>query len=180
MFLTIKHTNNMNIYLLCLIVFFVRIIDTSLGTVRMILTVRNMKKFAVLISFFEVLVWFIVVRAAINDASGSILVALSYSAGYATGVLIGMSITNKYMLNNIIINAIIHKKNRKVIKELVDNGFALSVSNVKGKDLLTTKYMLRIVTISKNLKVVKDIINSYENNAFLVVYESKQVINGYL
>ena len=46
----------MELFILCVKIFFVRILDVSLGTVRMIITVKGNKLVASLIGFFEILV----------------------------------------------------------------------------------------------------------------------------
>ena len=75
----------MELFILCVKIFFVRILDVSLGTVRMIITVKGNKLVASLIGFFEILVWFLIVKEALNTTETSIFIALSYSLGYATG-----------------------------------------------------------------------------------------------
>lgn len=51
-----------NIVFLCLLVFFARIVDTSLSTLATVFIVKDRTVFAVLMSFIQVFVWFIVVR----------------------------------------------------------------------------------------------------------------------
>ena len=75
--------------LLCLKIFFVRILDVSLGTIRTLFTVKGKKIIASVIGFFEVLVWFLVVKEALNTDENSIFIAISYSLGFATGTYIG-------------------------------------------------------------------------------------------
>lgn len=69
----------MNILILCLKIFFVRIIDVSLGTVRTIITVKGRRVVASMVGFVEVFVWFLIVREALNTDEVSIWIAVSYS-----------------------------------------------------------------------------------------------------
>ena len=75
----------MTLLMLCIKVFFIRIIDVSLGTVRTIIIVKDKKLFASIIGFFEMLIWFLVAKEAINTNNNSILIAIFYSLGFATG-----------------------------------------------------------------------------------------------
>ena len=52
----------MELLLLCFKIFFVRIIDVSLGTFRTMETVKGKTKEATIIGFFELLVWFLTAR----------------------------------------------------------------------------------------------------------------------
>ena len=75
--------------ILCIKIFFARIFDVTLGTVRTMFTVKGKRLIASLIGFIEVLIWFLVVREALNTESKSIFVAISYALGFATGTYIG-------------------------------------------------------------------------------------------
>ena len=86
----------MEILILCLKIFFVRIFDVSLGTARTIIMVRGKGFLASIIGFVEVLVWFLIVREALNTNVESIWIAISYSLGFATGTYIGSLLSNHF------------------------------------------------------------------------------------
>lgn len=167
-----------NIIWLCLIVFIARIIDTSLATVRSVLVIKEKRGLAVIIAFFEILVWFLIVKEALNTLTNALYIAMSYSAGYATGVFVGMYITDKFISTNVSVNIVVHEKD-EIIKSLIDNNFAVSVSKIKGKDLISNKYMIFVVTTSKRVTELKRIVTNIDKNAFIVVSENKMVIGGY-
>ena len=58
---------------LCIKVFFIRIIDVSMGTLRTIITVKGNRVVATIIAFFEALIWFLVVKEALLALSTPIL-----------------------------------------------------------------------------------------------------------
>ena len=82
--------------LLCLKIFFTRIIDVSLGTFRTIVLIKGRNILAGIIGFFEVFVWFVIVQEALNTST-SIWVALFYSFGFAAGTIIGAYMTNHFI-----------------------------------------------------------------------------------
>ena len=51
---------------LCLTVFFGRIIDVSLGTIRTLFTVKGKRIIAATIGFIEATIWFLVVKEALK------------------------------------------------------------------------------------------------------------------
>ncbi len=168
-----------NTIILCITIFFVRIIDTSLATMRTVMVVRDKRFVAFVIAFFEIFVWFLIVREALNTDAGNVLaIAISYSAGYATGVWVGMKITDKFITTNISVNIVVQQKN-EIIKELIEHDFAVSVSKVKGKDLISNKYMIFVATTSKRLPLLRKIITRIDDHAFIVVSENKMVMGGY-
>lgn len=167
-----------NIVILCLMVFCARIIDTSLATVRTVMVVRDKVLYAVIIAFFEVFVWFLIVREALNSEETALLIAIAYSAGYATGVLVGMKITDHFITTNVSVNIVVNQK-KDIINTLIENNFAVSVSKVKGKDLISNKYMIFVATTNKRLSLLRKLVTEIDDHAFIVVSENKQVVGGY-
>ena len=66
----------MGLLLLCVKIFFIRILDVSLGTVRTIVTIKGKTALASIIGFVEVFVWFVIVKEALNTPETSIFVAI--------------------------------------------------------------------------------------------------------
>ena len=87
----------MGLFLLCLKIFFVRILDVSLGTVRTIVTIKGKTKLASMIGFVEVFIWFVIVKEALNTPETSIFIAIAYAAGYASGTAIGSIISDVFI-----------------------------------------------------------------------------------
>ena len=168
---------NTGIFLLCLKIFFVRIIDVSLGTFRTIITVKGKAFYASVIGFIEVFVWFLIVREALNTDVESIWIAISYSLGFATGTYIG-SILSKYFIEGTLSIQIITTK-YNLVNAIRENGYGVSVINVNGKNE-EEKYMLFIEIKNKSLKHLRGIAYSIDKNCFFIVTETKYVQNGYI
>ena len=61
----------MNIVLLCIEIFFARIIDVSLGTIRTVIVVKGKNLIGSILGFFEVTVWFLVVEQALTTSNNN-------------------------------------------------------------------------------------------------------------
>ena len=68
----------------------------------------------------------------------------------------------------------------ELIKNLRDNGYAVSEIEIKGYDNSSEKYMLFIEIDKNNFSDLQKLIKKYDKKAFLVVNETKYVQNGYL
>lgn len=167
----------MEILLLCIKIFLVRIIDVSLGTFRTIITVKGKSLYASIIGFIEVFVWFIIVREALNTEVDSIFIAISYSLGFATGTYIGSIISNKFIKTNFSFEIITSKY--EMIDILRDKGYGVTVLDVKGKDEKKDKYMLLLEIENTSLSDLKNSIRKIDKDAFVIVTETKYVQNGY-
>ncbi len=169
----------MPIYLLCLEIFFARIIDVSLGTFRTIITVKGKSFYAAMIGFFEVLVWFLVVKEALNTTETGIWIGISYALGFAAGTYIGSVLSQKLIKGKLSVQVITSSHNEKLIEEIRAQGYAVSVMDIDGKNKEEDKYMLFIEIDDYRLEELQKIIRKNDKKAFLVVNETKLVQNGY-
>lgn len=170
--------DRMELLMLCIKIFCVRILDVSLGTVRMIVTVKGNKVVASLIGFIEVLIWFLIVKEALNTDETSIFVALSYAGGYATGTFIGGILSEKFISGTLSVQVILSNADHIIVDKIRDAGYAVSVVNVKGKEE-NEKYMLFIEIDKRKINNLKYLIKSLDSKAFVVVNETKMVENGF-
>ena len=167
------------IYLLCIKIFFVRIIDVSLGTVRTVLTVKGKKFYASLIGFIEVLIWFLIVREALNTEESGIIIAIAYALGYATGTFIGGVLSNKFIQTPVSVQIITKIEVESMITVLKNNHYGCSVIDVTGHENTPSK-MIIVETMSKRVKDLTKLVNEVDDKAFVVISETKYIQNGYL
>ena len=164
----------MKLLLLCLEIFFARILDVSLGTIKTFYIVKEKKLTASIIAFFEVLIWFLIAREALNTNINSIIIPIVYSLGFASGTYIGILLSSKLIHGNLTVNVISSKIKKKEIDKLKSNGFGLT--NIKVN---RNKNYLIIEITKKDLNKLKSIITKLDENAFIIVNESKYTQNGF-
>jgi len=158
----------------------VRILDVSLGTVRMIMTIRKRLLLASLIGFIEILIWFLVVKEALSTDVTSIWVAVSYSLGFATGTLLGGLLSDKFIKGNLSVQVVLQKQDDDIVNTIREAGFAVSVVNVMGRDEEHMKYML-LMEINKNqFNQLSSLIKKLDPKAFTTVKETSYVLNGFI
>ena len=168
----------MELLLLCIRIFLVRIMDVSLGTIRTVMTVKGKNIIAALIGFIEVTIWFLVVKDALNSASNSLWIAVSYAGGYAAGTFIGGFISKKFIHGKLGVQMVIHEEKKEVIDALREHGYAVSVVSAQGYQG-NNKLMLFSEIDSNHLSELENIVKKYDEKAFIVVNETKYVQNGY-
>ena len=93
------------------------------------------------------------------------------------GTYIGSIISEKFISGNLSVQVI--TENISLIDKLRDNGYAVSVINIKGKNE-TDKYMLVIGINNKSFEKLKVKIKSIDKKAFMIVHETKYIQNGYI
>ena len=63
----------MNTLITCLFIFFARILDVSLGTLKTLFVIRGNKKLSFILGLIEITVWYIVVNKALGDGKMEVL-----------------------------------------------------------------------------------------------------------
>lgn len=167
----------MALFLMCVKIFFARLIDVSLGTFRTINTVKGRDLAASLIGIVEITVWFLVVKEALNTDNNSIWIVFSYALGFSVGTYIGGKISKIFIKSNLEVQVVLSNKNDKIVEKIREEGYGVTVIEVKGNN--DSKYMLYIQIRNNSLEKLKNIVRKFDNKAFIVVNDTKYVENGY-
>lgn len=168
--------DTMNLIFLCIKIFFARILDVTIGTVRTVIMVKGKVYIAAFLAFFEVLIWFFVAREALMTNIDSLMIPIAYSAGYATGTFIGTYISNNFIKGIVGVEIITKQNQLQLIDEIKKNGFAVSIIDLKGNKNGMLLCQINNKKQSKLLNIVKII----DPSAFIIVNETKYVHNGFI
>ncbi len=170
----------MELLIMCTKIFFGRLFDVSLGTLVTIYVVKNKRTLATIIGFIDVLIWFIVVKEALNTNNQSLWIALSYASGYAIGTYVGSGLSQLFSKGTVSVQIITKNIKNEVTKMLKESGYSASIIECKGLYNEENSYMIYAQIENKKLKDFKELITKIDNNAFITVTESKEMLNGYL
>ena len=170
----------MELLFLCLKIFFARIIDVTLATLRTVYSVKGKTLLAGIIGFIEATIWFIVVKEALNTDIQSPFIVMSYAGGFATGSILGTLVSKKFVNSLIKVEVITTKATPDNVEKIRLEGFGVSVIDILDNDNDVDKKMLIITLNSKHLEELKRILRHIDRNAFVVVNESKIVQNGFI
>ena len=86
------------VWLLCVVIFWLRVCDVTLGTVRTVAIVKGMIRSAVVLGFFELIIWVAAISQVITRLQESWWVMLSYAAGFAAGNGFGVLVERRLAL----------------------------------------------------------------------------------
>ena len=117
--------------ILPLLIFLSRILDVSIGTMRVIFVSRGYKLFAALCGFFEVLIWIFAITQIMSNLT-NILYYIAYAGGFATGNFVGILIEEKIALGNVIVRVISIRRFDAFIDYLKDNNYGVTLLNAQG------------------------------------------------
>lgn len=170
----------MELLLLCIKIFLGRLVDVTLSTMVSIYVVKGQRAKATVLGFIDVFIWFIIVREALNTELESIWIALCYAGGYAAGTFCGSLISQLTNKGTVSVQVITKDIKNKVTNAIKNSGFTASIMECKGLYNGETNYMIYAQIENKRLKEFKELITKTDENAFITVTESKEMLNGYL
>jgi uncharacterized protein YebE (UPF0316 family) len=157
------------------LVFFARVVDVTLGTLRIIFTSRGKKVLAPLLGFVEVFIWVSVI-AQITRRADNVVAYFAYAAGFATGNYVGMFIENKLAIGMLVVRAIIPGSVLELTKTLIEKGYGVTRVDAHGSQGPVN--LIYTIVMRRNLPEVADIIQKEYPNAFFTVEELRSVERG--
>jgi uncharacterized protein YebE (UPF0316 family) len=162
--------------ILPLIIFFARICDVSLGTLRIVFTSRGKKNIAPFLGFFELLIWVIVISEILKENNGGIVGYIAYAAGYATGNYIGMRIEERIAIGTQLIQVFTSKDVVPLQNCLNEAGFGTTV--VDGDGSAGKTKILYTVINRKTFAQAEKILKEFDPLIFYVIEDVRLVKSG--
>ncbi|MBN2777423.1 MAG: DUF2179 domain-containing protein [Bacteroidales bacterium] len=158
-----------------LMIFFARICDVTIGTLRIILVSKGHKYLAPALGFVEVLIWIIAIGQIMSNLDNWISY-LFYAAGFATGNYIGMILEERIALGIVGLRLVTGKPADELISILKQNNYGLTSMSASGTQ---GPVSVLFMTVSrKKLKELIDIVNTYNPGAFYTVEDIRFVNQG--
>ena len=158
-----------------LLIFIARIFDVSVGTIRIILIAKGLRKFAPLLGFFESLIWILAVSQIMMHLN-NFYYYIAYASGFATGTYLGMILEEKLSLGYIIVRVITYKDATELVLNLREKKYTATVLNADGVTG-AVKLIFLVIKRTHSEEVIK-LIKHYNPNAFYTVEDVKFVSGG--
>ncbi len=162
-----------------LLIFFAKVIEVSVGTLRIIFIGKGYRKPGTILAFIEILLWVFIASKVIVGITQAPLKGLVYSIGFAAGVYVGSILEGKLAVGKIYIQAIIMRQEAsKVVNVIRDAGYAVTVLSAQGRE--KSRKVLMIFTNRKNREEVVNLISSMDDDALIVINDVSSVQGGYI
>jgi uncharacterized protein YebE (UPF0316 family) len=155
-------------FVLPFLIFVARILDVSLGTVRVIFVSRGFKYLAPLIGFFEVLIWILAMGQIMNNLANP-LCYIAYAGGFAMGNFVGIIIAEKLSLGLVLIRVVTSKDALPLVESLKDGDYG--VTSVDGHGSGGQVKVVFTVVRRREVPTVVDLIKKFNPQAFYSIEE---------
>ncbi len=152
-----------------LLIFFLRIVDVSLGTLRIVYVTRGARLPAALLGFAEVLVWIAAAGSAILNLTSPLHV-LGYAAGFGAGTWVGVWLEAKVPVG---ISTVQAYSDRGPGLARALRGLGLGVTEMKGEGLEGPVDVVSTVVRRRLVPRVIQTMEAEDPAAFIAVYEAR-------
>lgn len=118
------------------LIFFARVTDVSMSTVRMLLLVKGRRVLAAFVGFFEVSLYLLSLQYVLKAGLSSPLNFIAYAGGYAIGNFMGSLLEEKLLSGHVLVEIIANDVERgsDIAQRLRDGGFGTTVLTGEGRN----------------------------------------------
>lgn len=161
-----------------LLIFFARICDVSINTIRTMLVIGGHRGIATFLAFFEVLIWVFAAGFAFKHLTEPLAV-ISYAAGFAAGVAVGMWLEQRIALGYRMVQIIAPASGDEpaaVSNALRERGFRVTQVEGAGRD--GPVEIAYAVVRRRSLNALRRMLREVAPNAFVVIERVDTASNG--
>ena len=162
-------------FIIPLLIFCARIVDVSIGTIRIMLIARGRKFLAPVLGFVEVLIWLAAIRQILNNLDNA-ATYIGFAGGFAMGNYIGMLIEEKLAIGSLVIRVITSKDSVELLRHLNQAGYGVTCVDAQGS---TGKVNIIFTIVNRrDYPKVINIIHRFNPKAFYSVEDVRSVSEG--
>ncbi len=151
-----------------------RIIDVSLGTLRIILVSKGAKILAPVLGFFEVLIWLIAIGQVMQNLT-NVFNYIAYALGFALGNYVGIIMDHKIALGMVVLRIITRHEATELIDFFKKSDYGITI--LEANDGYERVSVLFTIIKRANLPVIVQNIKKYNPGAFYSVEDVRFVSN---
>lgn len=108
-----------------------RILDVTLGTLRIMFVAKGMRKLAPILGFFEIIIWLLAITQVMQNLNG-ITNILAYALGFSLGNYVGMYIENRLAIGMVVVRIITKRDSENLVRKLRFMGHSVTVTDADG------------------------------------------------
>lgn len=157
-----------NLWLGALVIFLLRILDVSLGTLRIGMLVRGKRTLAGVLSFFEALTWLVAASQVLSQLHSPVQF-IAYAGGYAAGTMTGATIERWLAVGQVLMRVIVPVTAADPQHDLRAAGFVVTALNASGRD--GEVKLLFTILKRRKLKQAMSLVEQTSPGAFVTVEE---------
>ena len=163
--------------LLAGLIFVLRVMNYSVGTVRLVLIGRGIRMWASLLAAVEALIFAVVIAGVVQDLE-NVLNMTAYCLGAAVGSWAGMELESRLVKSYVIVNVFASEGGDIIAAHMRAAGYGVTQMMGEGRDGMVMT--LRSVINKREVTRLNKLINEVNPAAFIAIEEARGVRHGWL
>lgn len=155
-----------------LFIFFARVVDVSINTLRIMFVLNGKKIVAPVLGFFEALIWLIAIGQIFQNINNP-LSYIAYAGGYAIGTYVGMVIEERLALGRVLVRIITPEPLPELVEFMKEKEYRFTSVGAEGR----FGKVILLFTVIKRERLKEFISKLRESNekAFYTIESVKRV-----
>ncbi len=163
-----------------LFIFFGKILEVSVSTVRLVLINRGERTKGSILAFFDILLWVLITGTVLAGFQSDWIRLVVFAAAFAIGNFVGSWIEDKLAFGLSSLQIIVPEceETQSVTSMLRACGFAVTVLHGEGKDGERKILMLHLKR--RKIRDAVRIVKTHLSGAMIVVNDARNIFGGYI
>jgi len=165
---------------LYLIIFFAKIIEVSISTIRLVYINKGERVKGALLGFVEIMIWLVVVSSVLNNITEDPIKVFIYAAAFSLGNFLGVTIESKIAVGLASIQVVVDQSDGEILADaLREQGYGVTIIEGKGINE-SVKNLLFIQLKRKKIPAAIILIKEHNPEAYITVNDIKTMLGGYI
>jgi uncharacterized protein YebE (UPF0316 family) len=166
--------------LLYFIIFFAKIIEVSISTIRIVYVNKGERVKGAMLGFAEIMIWVVIVSSVLNNIAEDPIKVFVYAAAFALGNFFGITIESKIAVGLASIQVVVSRKDGIILADVLrEQGFGVTIIEGKGKNE-SIKNLLFIQLKRRKIPEAVKLIKEHNPEAYITVNDIKTMLGGYI
>lgn len=149
-------------------IFLARTVNIALDTLRFMFTLREKRELAWVLGFIQSVIFVVVIGSVLTNLENPLNI-IGYSAGFATGNVLGMAIEKRLAIGYTHFNIISRNRSTEIADALRDAGFGVTEIPARGRE---SSFMLIDCRVRrKDTEEVESLVLEIDPEAFITAEE---------
>ena len=158
------------------IIFFAKLLEVSIATVRIVLTTRGNRVMATLLSSVEITIWVIIAGTVLTGMHDDPWQAVAYCLAFVVGINLGILIEDKLALGLANIEVIAEfDLAKQITKNLREQGYGVTTFDCEG--LMGKKLAVNVKVMRKDVDCTVKQLRAYEN-VMITITDIREISAG--
>lgn len=164
--------STLNYIILPFLIFFARIGDVSISTIRIIFVMNGNRLIAPILGFFEALIWLLAIGQIFNNID-NVWSYIAYASGFAMGTFVGITLEAKLAYGKVVLRLFAPNEVNELLLFLEEHDYRYSLLDAEGRKGKVN--ILFMVVNRDSLKHLISGIDQHHPKAFFTIEGVKQV-----